>query len=119
MTERDRALTALLYRLKEVGYQFTVVTPATHARIVGRAEPGEVTLRDVFGWSRHFTEQDVPQDILELMREADAIEHEAGRLKSKVRVASLGQDLFLHSAYPTIDRDAVFFGPDTYRFASF
>ena len=32
---------------------------------------------------------------------------------------SLGEDLFYHSAYPTDDEDAVFFGPDTYRFASF
>jgi methylase of polypeptide subunit release factors len=36
-----------------------------------------------------------------------------------VRVASLGPDLFLHSAFPTVEADAVFFGPDTYRFARF
>jgi methylase of polypeptide subunit release factors len=29
----------------------------------------------------------------------------------------LGGDLYLHSAFPTVSADAVFFGPDTYRFA--
>jgi methylase of polypeptide subunit release factors len=32
-------------------------------------------------------------------------------------VASLGHQLFLHSAFPTLAADAVFFGPDSYRFA--
>jgi SAM-dependent methyltransferase len=36
-----------------------------------------------------------------------------------VRVASLGDRLFLHSAYPTEQADSVFFGPDSYRYASF
>lgn len=34
-----------------------------------------------------------------------------------VRMSSLEGELFLHSAYPTIAADSVFFGPDTYRFA--
>ena len=40
-------------------------------------------------------------------------------MRSRVRVASLGDDLFVHSAFPTDDVDAVFFGPDTYRFVRF
>ncbi|MCG3031628.1 class I SAM-dependent methyltransferase, partial [Pseudomonas aeruginosa] len=32
------------------------------------------------------------------------------------RVSSLGEQLFVHSAFPTLAADAVFFGPDTYRF---
>ncbi len=32
-------------------------------------------------------------------------------------MSSLGADLFLHSAFPTDGNDAVFFGPDSYRFA--
>jgi SAM-dependent methyltransferase len=43
-------------------------------------------------------------------------------LLSRVRFSTLegpaGRLLFVHSAYPTTDRDAVFFGPDSYRFAS-
>ena len=34
-----------------------------------------------------------------------------------VRMSSLDGELFLHSAYPTLAPDSVFFGPDTYRFA--
>ena len=37
--------------------------------------------------------------------------------RSMVRLSTLDGLLFLHSAYPTTAADAVFFGPDTYRFA--
>ncbi|MBV8972992.1 MAG: methyltransferase [Sphingomonadaceae bacterium] len=37
--------------------------------------------------------------------------------RSRVRVARLDGRLFLHSAYPTDAPDAVFLGPDSYRFA--
>src|SRR5690606_21685766 len=40
-------------------------------------------------------------------------------VRSRLRVASLDDDLFFHSSYPTDEPDAVFFGPDTYRFARF
>jgi len=40
-------------------------------------------------------------------------------LHSSVRVSSLGDDLLVHSGFPTTQADAVFFGPDTYRFARF
>ena len=36
--------------------------------------------------------------------------------RSAVRLSSLEGLLFMHSAYPTVAADAVFFGPDTYRF---
>lgn len=39
-------------------------------------------------------------------------------LRSRVRFSSLGDELFVHSAYPTVEMDAVFFGPDTYRFCA-
>ena len=39
--------------------------------------------------------------------------------RSSIRVARLRGRLFLHSAYPTDAGDAVFFGPDSYRFAEF
>ena len=38
-------------------------------------------------------------------------------LRSRVRFSTLGDQLFVHSAFPTEAADAVFFGPDTYRFA--
>src|SRR5947208_9135962 len=55
------------------------------------------------------------------MRMADAgVLEVAGPLfRSNVRFSTLGDQLFVHSAFPTDQLDAVFFGPDTYRFARF
>ena len=41
-----------------------------------------------------------------------------GLMRSKVRFSSLGGSLYVHSAFPTSAAEAVFFGPDTYRFAA-
>ncbi len=38
--------------------------------------------------------------------------------QSTVRFSSLGGELYVHSRFPTSEEDAVFFGPDTYRFAA-
>src|SRR5438105_7016775 len=55
------------------------------------------------------------------MRMADAgVLEVAGPLfRSNVRFSTLGDQLFVHSGFPTEQADAVFFGPDTYRFARF
>jgi SAM-dependent methyltransferase len=84
------------------------------------ARGGEArTLRDVFGWSRPFGPGVVPQGLLALLDQAGAIEDAGPLRRSRVRFSSLGPLLLAHSAYPTTAPDAVFFGPDTYRFASF
>ena len=119
MSVRHQALCALLRGLRDLDYRFVAVTPATHARVLARPAPSPVGLRDIFGWSRPFAEPNLPFDIVTLMRQADVIEETADGLVSTVRVASLGEDLFCHSRYPTDAQDAVFFGPDTYRFADF
>jgi methylase of polypeptide subunit release factors len=76
-------------------------------------------LRDVFGWNLPFEPQLVGPRLLDLLKRGGLL-HEVGNcLRSRVRVSSLGDDLFLHSAFPTDAPDAVFFGPDTYRFANF
>lgn len=54
--------------------------------------------------------------MFQLLDEAGQLEATNGRFKSKLRFASIGDLLFAHSAFPTLERDAVFFGPDTYRF---
>jgi len=113
----DAALLELLSALADAGYSFTSVTPATHARVLGR-KPEAQTLRDVFGWSRPFREGAIPHSFVELLQRADMLEQDGDRLKSKVRASSLGNDLFLHSAFPTDGEDSVFFGPDTYRYAA-
>lgn len=114
----DEALLQLLRLLKAADYRFTAVTPATHARVLAR--PCErPDLRDVFGWNRPFAPTDVDAPLLACLESGGMLEHDDGALRSKLRVASIGDDLFLHSAFPTDATDAVFFGPDTYRFVCF
>ena len=117
-TGRGAALLALARAVQATGYAFTTPTPATHARV--NARPGTEraqTLRDVFGWSRSFDAGAVGPDILELMRSAGVLLTGEAGMCSAVRLSSLDGLLFLHSAFPTVASDAVFFGPDTYRFA--
>jgi hypothetical protein len=119
MVPPDPALLALLDALQGAGYSFTAVTPATHARVIARPGRGEARdLRDVFGWSLPFRRALLPPALLEALAAAGALADEGrGLLKSRLRAASLGGTLFLHSAYPTDGANSVFFGPDTYRFA--
>jgi len=116
----DAALVELLHFLRSHSYRFIAVTPATHATVLARPTPQPANLRDIFGWSRAFERQHLEPALLTLLERAVAVESiEDGRLRSKIRVASLGDELFVHSAFPTDDVDAVFFGPDTYRFVRF
>jgi methylase of polypeptide subunit release factors len=113
----DRALHFIVDRLRASGYRFTTPTPATHARLTARRERAR-DLRDVFGWSLPFSGV-VPPEIAEALLVAEAIEQRGDVFASLVRVSTLGDDYYLHSAYPTTQHDAVFFGPDSYRFADF
>ena len=115
----EETLAELLRHLKDAGYRFTTVTPTTHAAVLARPAPAEIGLRDIFGWNRSFAAGDLDLHLVELLQSADALEMANDKLRSKVRVASLGSQLFLHGAFPTDGDDAVFFGPDTYRFARF
>lgn len=115
--ERDRALLDLLRALAEEDYSFTTITPASHTRVIARKPEGK-SLRDVFGWSLPFREAALPPRFLDLLRKAGAVEADGDRLRCTVRVSSLAGSLFLHSAFPTDSQDAVFFGPDTYRYAA-
>jgi len=116
--EEDQALLWLASALEHYGYRFTCVTPDTHARVVARRAEGARDLRDVFGWSLPFEESDVPSEIVQLLRNAQAVSRINGRLRSLVRFATFDQTLLIHSAWPTTSNESVFFGPDTYRFAS-
>lgn len=113
----DAALVELGLRLKSLDYRFTTVTPLTHSRVNARpANQWAQGLEGVFGWSRPFEPMAVPDDIFSLMQQARIlIPHDRG-WRSSVRASTLGEVLFFHSAYPTSDANAVFFGPDTYRF---
>ena len=109
---------ALLRALKARKYHFVTPCPATHARVIARKQEA-ADLRDIFGWSLPFEASQIDPTLLDLLFAIDAIEDADGILKSRVRVSSLNEDLFLHSAYPTLAHDSVFFGPDSYRFAAF
>lgn len=120
MSERIAALKGLLLTLKQRGYDFITPTPATHARVIAR--PGKQIardLRDVFGWSLPFAPDLVDATLLSFVRGADMLEQRGDMLRSLVRVSSLDNDLYVHSAFPTTRSDSVFFGPDSYRFANF
>ena len=114
--DRD-ALLRLARAVHATGYRFTTITPATHARV--NARPENAAARDlpgVFGWSRPFGPDILPPGLFDLMREAGVVQQHADGHRSLVRISTLGDQPFLHSAFPTTAADAVFFGPDTYKF---
>ena len=129
----DEALARLLRLLADAGYRFTTPTPLTQQRVVARrtssGHPDAANWRDVFGWNLPFRAALLPPAMLQPLLDAgvvlpvdpqQGVVDEAARLlKSTVRVSSLGEDLFVHSGFPTTAHDAVFFGPDTYRFGRF
>lgn len=118
--ERSRLadLEALIAALKARDYSFVPPTPATHARVLAR-EPARPArdLYDLLGWSRPYHAGSVDPEIEALLERAGAVERTADGLRSLLRAATLEGETYLHSAYPTTSRDAVFLGPDSYRFA--
>jgi SAM-dependent methyltransferase len=117
MDARDQALLALGRELQACNYRFTTITPASHSRVNNRLASTPSSFERVFGWSRPFRAIEMPPSIIALLEQAGEIDADDGLLRSKVRFSSLGRQLFAHSAFPTEASDAVFFGPDTYRFA--
>lgn len=113
----DDLLLPIAVALQTSSYAFTTVTPATHARVNARPENAwALGTEDVLGWSRPFREGVLAPDLFRAMRDADVLERHGEGWISRVRASTLQGRLYLHSAYPTTDSDAVFFGPDTYRF---
>jgi methylase of polypeptide subunit release factors len=113
----QRALRELMRMVAASAYEFVAPTPETHRRVNSRPGNEEARdLRDVFGWSRPFRREIVGETIFGLLGDANALVPSGVLWKSKVRIATLNGRYFFHSAYPTTASDAVFFGPDTYRF---
>jgi hypothetical protein len=109
----------LIEALRNADYHFITVTPASHARVNNR--PGNEWAQDlqgIFGWSRPFKRNVISSELFEAMQAADILESYQDGWRSRIRVSTLGDQLFIHSAYPTDEADAVFFGPDTYRYAN-
>ena len=122
MIATTHALRTLAELLRKHDYEFISVTPVTHMRVNARAMArGPLrakSLRDVFGWNWPFQPELVPAEMLDCLRAADALETVDDCVRSRVRFSTLDHQLYVHSAFPTTDPTAVFFGPDTYRFAS-
>lgn len=117
--QADASLTRLIAALGDRDYRFIPPTPASHARVVARPARREArSLTDVLGWSLPFRPDLLDDALRNLLVSAGMLDPaEGGRLRARVRVARLGGRLYLHSAFPTDAEDAVFFGPDSYRFA--
>lgn len=114
---RDFALLALGRALQASGYRFTTITQASHRRVNARPDNAWARgITDVLGWSRPFRDGMLAPEIVQLMSDAGMLEAHEDGWKSTLRASTIGDLLFFHSAYPTSDDDAVFFGPDTYRF---
>jgi len=116
MTPEQQALVALGHRLRSFGYRFTSVTPTTHVIAYERPDAAP-SLQSVFGWNRPFAPGAIEDDLAQLLQRAGALERHEGGYRSAVRFASIGDLLCVHSGFPTLEPDSVFFGPDTYRFA--
>ncbi|WBQ19145.1 class I SAM-dependent methyltransferase [Sphingobium yanoikuyae] len=118
---RQTALLRLLEYLSSISYRFVTTSPASHQRVVARhgSNPGQ-SREDVLGWSRPFIPGSIDPTVEGLLVAANAIEDDtAGLRRSRLRVSTVHQRLFLHSAFPTRAEDSVFLGPDSYRFADF
>lgn len=114
----DDSLLHLLSLLKARNYAFITPTPATHARVVARPDRQEAgSVEDVLGWSLPYRPGCLDPEVEAALEGAGMVQAVGDRRKALVRVSSLQDHLFLHSAYPTDDEDAIFFGPDSYRFA--
>ncbi|MFN4121437.1 methyltransferase [Acidovorax sp.] len=122
--DRAAALVELGTYLKARHYTFVTVTPLTHQRVLrNRSRPRSPDapapdLRDAFGWNLPFAHDLLPLPLLDTLLSAQVVSAQGNNTYlSRVRFSSLGGDVYVHSRYPTDQEDAVFFGPDTYRFA--
>ena len=116
MELQDAALVNLGRELLARNYHFTAITPASHLRVISRAQSTAPALQRVFGWSLPFRAGELPEKVFQLLEKAGEVETDGDLIRSKVRFSSLAEQLFVHSAFPTEAPDSVFFGPDTYRF---
>ena len=119
-TTAETSLLALLGELDARGYDFVTPNNGTigvqHERRA-TARPGY--LRDALGWSLPFRSGELDDEIEALLIAAGAAQETPRGYVATIRVSRVQGRLFLHSAYPTKAKDAVFLGPDSYRFAEF
>jgi len=112
------ALVEMLQQLDQAGYDFVTPTLSTVRRWRSRPPPERPELRDIFGWGFRFRRGDIPPGLFEALGAAGALAQDGDSLSCQLRVARVKARLFLHSAFPGAGSDAVFVGPDSYRFAA-
>jgi len=116
------ALVELGRALSRLAYRFTTVTPRAHQIVNSRPGNREArSLRGVFGWSRPFARELLPQRLFDLMAAGEVLERVAGSdhlWRATIRFSTVDGLLLAHSAYPTTSEDAVFLGPDSTRFVA-
>ena len=113
-SDADDVLLALLGHLAGTGYRFVTPTPETHWRVLARKAGPAADLREAFGWNLPFAVSLLPEPLFDQLAGAGLIAEDGGLPKSRVRVSTIGDRLFVHSAFPTAE-GAVFLGPDSYR----
>jgi methylase of polypeptide subunit release factors len=118
MKPDEASILALGRALQRDGYHFIAPTPLTYCRIHRRASVTASPLVQFFGWNRPVSWDELPATYRTILDHTTLIEAKTdAKVRSKVRFSSLGSLLLVHSPFPTEEEDAVFFGPDTYRFA--
>lgn len=118
MNHQQLALLSIGRALKDGGYSFVAPTPLTCGRVLSRARrEGANPLIEVFGWNRPFKAGTLGEPYEGLLERAGLCGMANGERRSLVRFSTIGPLLFVHSGFPTDQQDAIFFGPDTYRFA--
>jgi SAM-dependent methyltransferase len=112
---------ALLRLLAREQYGFVAPAPSAYRRVLGRRGPfaGARDLEDVFGWNMPFHLDVVGDELFELMQRARMLARRGGMTICTLAVAKAGGSLYLHTAFRAKGREAVFFGPDSYRFIDF
>ena len=102
-------LALLLAYLKKQNYRFITTSPASHEIVNKRLENAMAkNLADIFGWNRSFKADTVEATLFDLMQSANIVTKAEKGWKSLLRVSSINNLLFLHSAYPTTGNEAVF-----------
>jgi hypothetical protein len=114
-------LIGVLEQLRVQHYDFIAPTPASQARVLARPDRRVGTnVEDLLGWSLPCRQDQLPPAIVAGLQAAGLVEQRAdGLIASQVRVSNVFGQLFVHSRYPTQERDSVFLGPDSYRFADY
>ncbi|WEQ50927.1 class I SAM-dependent methyltransferase (plasmid) [Komagataeibacter oboediens] len=117
--DRDQAMRQVGITLLRSGYRFVCPTPETLRRV--NARPGNRWAGNpvgIFGWSRPFRRDVLPAPLFGQAMEAGMLVADNGVWRSRFRFSTLGCNGFFHSAFPTDAENAVFFGPDSYRFGT-